>query len=471
MSAPLTIDIGHLLSTEEDPNFVPVPTYNRLLEEHARDFGEFHAALEAASLPFNRSLGMGEVIADIKVLADKLRHRYRYFLVIGIGGSTLGFRAALQALHGPYYNLLAVRDGWPLVFVVDNIDPAAVRQVEELVDMKRTALIYVSKSGETAESAATFLYFYDKYRAAGGDPQDVVFICDQKDNGINRIGARLGCHLLHLPGELGGRYSVLSPVGFLPGEIVGLDSSDLLAGASRMHSAIITTPAQENAVYALALCLDELARRRKMTHVLFSYSSLLFDFGLWFEQLWAESLGKEKDLDGRVVHAGTTPLPAVGATDQHSLLQLFKEGPGDKVYGFITLAGSVKRAPLPSPLPDPVFAEEVEYSYFAGKKLGEQLAIEQVSTEVVLADAGRPCYRLTLPGLSPATLGGLFYFMEALTVFTGQLWRVNPFNQPGVQAGKDITYAFMGRADYQDRRPGYEEALRRFDLQRREMKL
>ncbi len=273
--------------------------------------------------------------------------------------------------------------------MLDNVDPALVRQVEELVEIEHTALIYISKSGETAESAAIFDYFYQKYREAGGDPHDIVFICDDKDNAINRIGRQIGCHLLHIPADLGGRFSVLSPVGLLPAEIIGVDSNDLLAGAARMHHAIVNTPVQDNAVFGLALCLDELAKRKKTIHVLFNYSSLLADFGLWFEQLWAESLGKELDLQGRVVHAGTTPLPAVGATDQHSLLQLFKEGPNDKVYGFIT----VDHQPVDEPLTTE-FPNETEYAYFGGHTLGEQLSIEQVSTEVVLVNAGRPCYRV-----------------------------------------------------------------------------
>jgi len=466
MGQALTIDIGHLLSTEESPDFVPVATFNHLLEQHAAAFGEFKAGLEEAALPLTRSLGMGPAIPEIKLLADALRHKYRYVLVIGIGGSTLGFRALLQALRGPYYNLSAREGGWPAVFVVDNVDPAAVKQVEELIDIRRTALIYISKSGETPESAANFLHFYRKYREAGGDPKDIVFICDAKDNAINRIGRQLGCHLLPIPADLGGRYSVLSPVGFLPGEIIGVDSNELLAGAARAHLAIINTPTQENAVYGLALGLDELARRGKTIHVLFNYSSLLFDFGLWFEQLWAESLGKEKDLQGGVVHSGTAPLPAVGATDQHSLLQLFKEGPGDKVYGFVRVAQPPVDVPLANEFP-----QETEYSYLGGHTLGEQLAVEQVATEVTLVRAGRACYRVTLPDLSAATLGSLFYFMEALTVFTGKLWNVNPFTQPGVQAGKDITYALMGRADYANRRAEAEEIIRRFDEGRRELRL
>ncbi len=464
MSERLTVDIGHLLG--EGDGFVPAGAYNRLLEEKAAAFGGFQGEMETASLPLTRSLAMGAELAGIRLLADRLRHKYRYLLVIGIGGSTLGFRALLQALRGAHHNVTATCAGWPLVFVVDNVDPAAVREVEGIVDFRQTGIIYISKSGATAESAANFIYFYHKYREAGGDPKDIVFICDQKDNGINRIAQRLGGQLLHIPADLGGRYSVLSPVGFLPAEVVGIDSAALLAGASRLHTAIVTTPTQENAVYTLALCLDELARRGKRTHVLFSYSSLLFDFGLWFQQLWAESLGKERNLAGEVVHAGTTPLPAVGATDQHSLLQLFKEGPGDKVYGFVRVAQPPVEVALPTE-----FAEEVEYEYFGGHTLGEQLSIEQVATEVALVNAGRPCYRITLPNLSAETMGALCYFLEALTVFTGRLWNVNPFDQPGVEEGKQMTYARMGRKDYQDRRGGYEEEVARFDRGRREMAL
>ena len=213
----------------------------------------------------------------------------------------------------------------------------------------------------------------------------------------------------------------------------------------------------------LALQLFYLAaEKNKSVHVLFNYSSLLYEFGLWFMQLWGESLGKKLSNTGEVVHVGTTPLTCVGATDQHSLLQLFKEGPADKIFGFIKVQNMSGDITIPAE-----FLSEVEYSYFAGHSMQEQLHIEQLSTELSLARTGHPCYLLTLRDFSPEALGALFYFYEALVVLEAMLYNVNPFDQPGVEEGKNITYSLMGRQDYADRRQEYEQQAARYHEERK----
>ncbi|NMA51709.1 MAG: glucose-6-phosphate isomerase, partial [Peptococcaceae bacterium] len=156
------------------------------------------------------------------------------------------------------------------------------------------------------------------------------------------------------------------------------------------------------------------------------------------------------------VNAGTTPLTCLGATDQHSILQLFKEGPADKVFGFT----KIKQVPDEIQLVSE-FTGEKEYAYFTGHTMQEQLHIEQLATEMSLVKDGKPCYTITLQDVTPGTLGGLFYFYEALVVFTAGLWQINPYDQPGVEEGKNITYALMGREDYSHTRANYEEKVAR----------
>ena len=433
----IKVDVGHLAADGLN------------LDRHTQAFRGFQSALEAGDTPLTLSLNEGEKIPRIRTLADELKAKYENILLLGIGGSALGARAVLQFLKGPYYNLEGHPE--PRMFIFDNLDPVLADKLERLLDFSKTAIIYTSKSGSTPETAANFTYFYERYRAAGGNPEDIVIMCDPADNGINRIARRLGCRLFHIPRDLPGRYSVLSSVGFLPAELVGIDSARLLAGAQSMHRHIVSTPAAENALFLLGGSLYELSTRGKSVHVLFNYSNLLFEFGLWFMQLWAESLGKRVSVSGEVVHAGSTPLAAVGATDQHSLLQLFKEGPADKVFGFITIDR------LPDLVMGDLFPSEVEYSYFAGRTLREQIHIEQLSTEMSLVRSAHPCYRITLEAVTPEVLGGLFYFYEALVVYIARLWKINPFDQPGVEEGKRITYALMGRRDYADKRAAYEQ--------------
>ena len=456
----LSIDIGHLLNEGDTKNFISSSIFESFYKKYSSLFNKVRRDIEKKTSPITHSFLAGSSLSNIKEIAKYLQGKYENILLIGIGGSTLGFRSIVQSLKGPFYNFEVSPRKYPRVFVIDNVDPVLANQLGMLLDFKKTALIYISKSGSTPEPAANFIYFYKKYKEACGFVKDIVIICDPGDNGINHIAKDIRCRLLHIPHDLAGRYTVLSPVGFLPSEIIGIDSKELLDGAVAVHEGIINTPIQKNPIFVLGACLSELASRGKSIHVLFSYSNILSEFGLWFAQLWAESLGKKNSINGKVINVGTTPLPALGATDQHSLLQLFKEGPNDKVFGFLTADN------LPSDviLTDE-FPSEVEYSYFAGHSMGEQLKIEQISTEMSLVHAGRPCYRLVLPEISASTLGALFYFMESLVIFTASLWQVNPFNQPGVEEGKNITYSMMGRTDYASMRLEYEKELKSFNSQ------
>lgn len=465
MKEILNVNVGSLFSEEDKVNFISSSDFETLYTKNSSVFEEVRLSLENKTSPITCSLEPGALLNTIKKIAGHLRIIYKNIIVLGIGGSTLGFRTILQALKGPYYNLEVLVGSNPRIFILDNIDPIPVNYLERFLDFKETALIYISKSGSTPESAANFIHFYKKYIDAGGNPNDIVIICDPGDNGINHIAKELKCHLLHIPAVLPGRYSVLSPVGFLPSEIIGIDGKELLEGANRMHNAILTTPLRENAVFILGICIAELARRGKNIHAMFSYSSVLQEFGLWFAQLWGESLGKKKSLTEETVNVGTTPLPVLGATDQHSVLQLFKEGPNDKVFGFVTLENFPTDIKLTAPFPS-----EKEYSYFAGHTLSEQLKVEQISTEISLVHSKRPCYRIVLPEISAYTLGGLFYFMEVLVIFIARLWNINPFNQPGVEEGKNMTYALMGREDYDSVRATYQKDLADYNSRNRLLK-
>lgn len=452
----INVDIGHLLNQNDNKNFVATAEFENFTAKYGQTFEEFQSALKEKESPMTLSFDEESVIPRIKSLAQKYIGKYDNILLLGIGGSALGARTVQQFLKGPFYNL--ENNKYPRLFIIDNIDPWLVKKIDNLIDMKKTAVIYTSKSGSTPETAAQFIYFYNKYKEAGGNVEDIIICCDPGDNGINHIAQSLGCQLFHIPPKLGGRYSVLSSVGFLPAEMVGIDSYELLKGAKLTHQSIIENLPQDNALFVLGTCLYELALKGKSIHVLFNYSSFLSEFGLWFVQLWAESLGKRLSLNGDVVNAGTTPLTSLGATDQHSILQMFKEGPLDKVFGFVNINSFPEDIILPNE-----FSSEKEYSYFAGHSLSDQLHIEQLSTEMSLVKAGRPSYRITLKDISADTLGALFYFYQALTVYSGKLFNINPYDQPGVEEGKNITYSLMGRQDYSHRKEEYEQAVKQYN--------
>lgn len=460
MNEIMSVDLGHLINEKEQQNFISPSDFNGLEGKYGVIFKEFQQSLRDKKTYLTLSLEEERAIPDIKSLAKDIAAKYENVLILGIGGSALGARAVMQYLKGPLYNL--VKQENPRLFILDNIDPVLVKYYEDVIDAGKTLIIYISKSGSTPETAALFIHFYNRFKEAGGDTADIVICCDPGDNGINRIAKSLGCRLLHIPHNLPGRYSVLSSVGFLPAEIIGIDSGQLLKGAQIVHQAIINDRLQQNALFALGAALYELAGKGKSIHVLFNYSNLLFEFGLWFVQLWAESLGKKHTLANTMVNAGTTPLTCLGATDQHSILQLFKEGPADKVFGFVKINNVPDGIVLTNEFP-----AEKEYAYFAGHTLQEQLHIEQLATEMSLVRDGKPCYSITLNDVSPKTLGGLFYFYEALVVLTANLWRINPYDQPGVEEGKNITYSLMGRQDYQHKKMKYEQEVAMYNKERR----
>jgi glucose-6-phosphate isomerase len=467
MSNLIEIDLGHLIDDSNSRNFLTNSEFDQFPDRFGCDFENIRKSLEDETSRVTRSLDLDESDYDrFARIAETIRTKYDNVLVIGIGGSTLGFRAILQAMRGPYFNYDSWDREYPRVFVVDNIDPVIAAQLTDRLDFKMTTIIYISKSGSTPESAANFIHFFDRCSHAGSDPADMTFICDPGDNGINNIAKNLGCNLLHIPPDLGGRYSVLSAVGLLPSEIIGLSSPEFIRGARSVHDVIVKTPLEKNALFAVGSCLQTLFSKGKSIHVMFSYGNSLSDFGLWFVQLWAESLGKRFSTSGEEVFAGTTPLASLGATDQHSILQLFKEGPNDKVLGFV----SVRDYEIDITLPGR-FSLEVEYAYFAGHTLEEQLGIEMTSTEISLVNAGKPCYKIEIADLSPTTFGGLFYFMECLTVYVAELSKVNPFDQPGVEDGKNMTYALMGRQDHAAKRQKHEEALSEYQKRTRKFAL
>jgi glucose-6-phosphate isomerase len=252
-----------------------------------------------------------------------------------------------------------------------------------------------------------------------------------------------------VPTDVGGRFSVLSPVGLLPAALVGIDVDGLLSGARRAieRSEADNLLQNPSALYA-ALHWAADTQLGARIHVLMPYTDRLREFAEWYRQLWAESLGKRVDRNGKVVHVGPTPVAAVGATDQHSQVQLFMEGPFDKVITFITVEDFGMDVPIPN---QPGVQESLppDLAYLPGHTLGELLRAEYQATSAALTQMGRMNCTLRFPDLSAETLGEAIMFFQLATGYAGAWYGIDPFDQPGVELGKRLTYAAMGR-------PGYE---------------
>jgi glucose-6-phosphate isomerase len=272
-----------------------------------------------------------------------------------------------------------------------------------------------------------------------------LFTTDPREGTLRKIAEEDGIPALEVPPNVGGRFSVLSPVGLLPAAVVGVDIDELLAGAAEMARRCLSPELKENPAGLLAALLhDADTRRGAPVHALMPYSDRLRSFAAWFQQLWAESLGKARDREGRKVNAGPTPIAALGATDQHSLLQLFMEGPRDKVVLFMGIAEVDDPVPIPG-----IREEHPSLSYLGGHTLAELLETERRATMEALRQEGRPSLSIDLQRLRARALGELFMLFEVATVYAGALYGIDPLDQPGVELGKRLTYGLLGREGFE----------------------
>ncbi len=378
----------------------------------------------------------------IKTLAKKVQGRFENFVLLGIGGSALGPIAIQQALHSPYYNLLSKKErGGPRMFFLDNVDPTEVASLLEVLDPSKTAVNVVTKSGGTIETLAQFLivqkWIYKKVGKEKGAAHFIV-TTDPKKGTLREIAQKEGYATLEIPEPVGGRFSVLTPVGLFPAAVSGIDIDLMLQGAADLDQEFQKVPPHENAAVwgAFVHHWAYLIKRRNIL-VLMPYSEALVGVAQWFVQLWAESLGKEKDISGKRISVGQTPVVAVGATDQHSQLQLYMEGPVDKTIQFLVVGSFGKDLPFPT------VRSDTPIGLLAGHTLGSLLKIEQRAIEASLVESGRPNCKLIVPEINPYYLGALFYFFEFQTAFAGKLYGINPFDQPGVEAGKRIIHKLL----------------------------
>lgn len=382
-------------------------------------------------------------------------------VVLGIGGSALGNIALQTALRNPTYNLLDLSQrGGPRLFVVDNVDPLQFGSLLDYLDgqLDRTVFNVISKSGETAETAAQFLIIRDllvKRLGAEKARRQIVAITDPKSGTMRTIVDAEGYAALPVPDGVGGRFSVLSPVGLFSAAMCGINIRDLLAGAADMDRRVQQKDLRANPAAILAAIYWEMYQKGKNLHVMMPYAYQLKDLSDWYRQLWAESLGKQKSLDGRDVYVGPTPIKALGTTDQHSQVQLYREGPNDKVITFL----AVEKFDRDVLIPDAP-ASGQDMAYLSGSSMAKLINAEREATEAALVASRRPCLRIVFPRVSEHSVGQFIYLWEMTTSIAGQLFGINAYDQPAVQLGKEYTFALMDRRGYEKKAAELREQLR-----------
>lgn len=428
------------------------------LDELARRFpdvrGEVESRRRAGEYGFYALGRQDQTVAAIRKFADGVGQAYDHVLVLGIGGSALGTKALVNALRPAAWNELGddAREYFPRITLLENVDPVSVASALRRIDPRRVLVNVISKSGGTAETLAQFLvvrHWLDQALGPDAANRHLVITTDPEKGPLREIAGREGIAALEVPQDVGGRFSVLTAVGLLPAALVGIDIAGLVAGAEREvqkagREELLRNPA---ALFsALHWAADTWLGAR--VHVLMPYCDRLKEFAAWYSQLWAESLGKRVDRRGSVVNAGPTPVAAIGATDQHSQVQLYMEGPYDKLITFLRVEHPGEDVPIPRREGQPE-----ELAYLPGHTLGELLLAEQEATSAALARMGRMNLTLSVPTLSAETMGELLMFYQIATGFAGAWYGVNPFDQPGVELGKRLTFAAMGRPGF-PREPG-----------------
>lgn len=391
-------------------------------------FSSFKKTISDSKIGFFNVTDREELLTSCKELHSKFKNK-KCFVQVGIGGSSLGPEMLVTALK---------KSDCQFQFI-NNIDPDRIYDQLNQIEVKETLFYFVSKSGGTAETMAGFSIISNLLIEKGIKEEDFkdhyVFATDPVKSELLDLGKELGVDCLEIPSNVGGRFSVLTPVGFLPALFAGLDCDALLKGANQLKKELLNEDLKNNSlVQAASFLMDQKSKGRNQT-VMMPYSSKLRDLGFWFVQLWAESLGKKLSLSGDTVFEGLTPIPGYGATDQHSQVQLFMEGPHDKVMIML----QVNKFDHDFSLKNNFNASRLKM--LSKHSLSGLMEAEFAGSLMALKEQERPYIHLEIPKNNEESMGAMILFFESLTAIMGSALNIDPFDQPGVELGKIYAFA------------------------------
>ena len=389
-----------------------------------------------------------EEFARIKIAAEKIKQNSDILVVIGIGGSYLGARAAIEFCKSPLYNNLK-KDTPDIYFAGNNISPTALTELLSICEGKDISVNVISKSGTTTEPAIAFRVFksllVEKYGEEGA--KDRIFVTTDKARGtLKQFSDKAGYETFVVPDDVGGRFSVLTAVGLLPIACAGIDIDQLMWGAEQAMKQYATFDLEHNIAVRYAVIRNILLSKGKTTEILVGYEPYMLMLNEWWKQLYGESEGKDKK--------GIFPASVVFSTDLHSMGQYIQDGQRNLFETVISVDYSGAEFVIPS---DPMNVDGL--NFIAGRELDFVNKTAQTATIVAHNDGGVPNLLLQVADRTPASLGYLMYFFEFACGVSGYILGVNPFNQPGVEAYKKNMFALLGKPGFEDMKSQLEARI------------
>lgn len=433
MNLPYTQDLTDCFAAEIGDGGLDATNFDRYVAESENAVLGLRSAYADHSLPLLRLPETRDDLAVIGEVADRFRSSFGDVVVLGTGGSSLGG----QTLCSVAGTGLGRRPGAPHLHFMDNVDPNTFDNLISALDWQRTGVIAISKSGSTAETLlqlGAVIGALGLYVAEDRIADHLVVVTEPADNPLSVIARQYDCTVLDHHPEIGGRYSVLSVTGLLPAAIAGFDIGRLRDGAGMVLEQLLSDAGVHDVPSATGAAVSVGLNRHTGVgiSVLMPYCDRMADLGLWFCQLWAESLGKNGD--------GSTPVRALGTVDQHSQLQLYLDGPADKIFTLILTETGGQGAPIPG-----TFADIEGLSYLSGRTMGDLFAAAGRATAETLANNGRPTRVFDVPRVDEISMGALMMHFMLETVIAADLIGVNAFDQPAVEEGKILAREYLAK--------------------------
>ncbi len=444
----ITFDFNNMLKSAVESGITQeeLDREAKRIDQVHKAMGDKKAAMAWRSLPYNQE----DIVKRIKALGKKINDNYQYFVVLGIGGSALGSKAIFSACKHLKYNELPdnVRKGVKF-YVEDNVDPDRMAALFDVIDVKKTVFHVITKSGNTVETISQFMIILDMLKKELGDnfKQNIVITTDKEKGNLKKIADEHAFETFVVPDGVGGRFSVMCPVGLLSAAVLNMDIDALLGGCAAMDEQCTKGDVYENPAYLYAMMYTIAMNKGVNISVMLPYADALQPTSEWYCQLWAESLGKRTDNQGKIVNCGQTPVRTIGVTDQHSQIQLYNEGPFDKIITFIEVENFANKVTIPK-----VDINMYDADYLFGSTLNTLIASELLATIHAVTKNGKMNNKITLSELNEYTIGGLLFFFEMATAAAGEFLNIDAFDQPGVEEGKIATFALMGRPGYEKQR-------------------